>query len=140
MKFFWAGENEHLQELDEELEMQEELPEESGQLALDIVEDEENIMIISPIAGIDLRDIEVSYDKWVLVIQWTRKKPEIYLQEVTIRNSECYWGKFSRNIILPDNLDANSIEATMENNLLIISIAKNKYESKNHIKINRTHL
>jgi HSP20 family molecular chaperone IbpA len=43
--------------------MQEELPEESGQLALDIVEDEENIMIISPIAGIDLRDIEVSYDK-----------------------------------------------------------------------------
>jgi len=140
MKFFWAGENEHLQELDEELEMQEELPEESGQLALDIVEDEDNIMIISPIAGIDLRDIEVSYDKWVLVIQWTRKKPEIYLQEVTIRNSECYWGKFSRNIILPDNLDANSIEATMENNLLIISIAKNKYESKNHIKINRTHL
>lgn len=60
MKFFWAGENEHLQELDEELEMQEELPEESGQLALDIVEDEDNIMIISPIAEIDFRFLSCS--------------------------------------------------------------------------------
>ncbi|MGB2110605.1 MAG: Hsp20/alpha crystallin family protein [Patescibacteria group bacterium] len=55
-----------------------------------------------------------------------------------IRNSECYWGKFSRNIILPDNLNADTIEATMENNLLMIRIEKNQYETKNSIKINRT--
>lgn len=138
MKFFWAGEQEHLQELDEEVEFQEELPEESGQLALDIIENEDAIMVISPIAGIDLHDIDVSYDKWVLVIQGTRKKPEMYFGDVLVRNSECYWGKFSRNIILPDNLNADSIDATMENNLLMIRIEKNQYEPKSHIKINRT--
>lgn len=138
MKFFWAGQDEHLQELDEEVEIQEELPEESGQLALDIIENDDAIMVISPIAGIDLHDIDVSYDKGVLVIQGTRKKPEMYFWDMIVRNSECYWGKFSRNIILPDNLNADSIDATMENNLLMIRIEKTQYEPKSNIKINRT--
>ncbi len=138
MKFFGAGEQEHLEELDEEVEMPEELPEESGQLALDIIENDEAIIVVSPIAWIDLHDIDVSYDKWVLVIQGTRKKPEMYFWEIMLRNSECYWGKFTRNIILPDNLNADTIEATMEHNLLMIRVEKNHYETKNSIKINRT--
>lgn len=138
MKFFWAGQQEHIQELDEEVEIPEEISEESWQLALDIIENDDAIMVISPIAWIDLDEIDVSYDKWVLVIQWTRKKPEMFFWDIMIRNSECYWWKFSRNIILPDNLNADSIEATMENNLLMIRIEKTQYEPKNHIKINRT--
>lgn len=138
MKFFWAGQQEHIQELDEEVEVPEEISEESWQLALDIIENDDAIMVISPIAWIDLDEIDVSYDKWVLVIQWTRKKPEMFFWDIMIRNSECYWWKFSRNIILPDNLNADSIEATMENNLLMIRIEKTQYEPKNHIKINRT--
>jgi HSP20 family molecular chaperone IbpA len=61
----------------------------------------------------------------------------MFFGDITVRNSECYWGKFSRNIILPDNLDADSIEASMENNLLMIAIRKLYYETKNNIKINR---
>jgi HSP20 family molecular chaperone IbpA len=49
--------------------MPEEMPEESGQLALDIIENDDSIIIFSPIAGIDLSDIEISYEKGVLKIE-----------------------------------------------------------------------
>lgn len=138
MKLFWVGQEPELQELDEPMEMLEELPEETGQLALDIIENNHSIIIFSPIAGIDLSNIDVSYKKWVLKIEGKRKQPEMFFDEdIVIKNSECYWGKFSRNIILPDNLDADSISATMENNLLMISINKMKYDDQDSIKINR---
>jgi HSP20 family molecular chaperone IbpA len=58
------------------------------------------------------------------------------LDENTIRNSECYWGRFVRNIILPENLDFEMIKAVMENNLLKVTFPKLHISSQN-IKINR---
>jgi HSP20 family molecular chaperone IbpA len=74
----------------------------------------------------------------VLVITGNRKRPSLFQDDVIVRNSECYWGPFSRNIILPENLNSNSIEATMEHNLLVITIQKLHFEPNNSIKINRT--
>ena len=54
-----------------------------------------------------------------------------------MRNSECFWGDFVRNVLLPDNLDFDNIQASMENNLLIITIQKLQFNSQS-IKINRT--
>jgi HSP20 family molecular chaperone IbpA len=71
-----------------------------------------------------------------LTISWFRKKPEIYDNDVLVKNAECFWWKFVRNIILPENLDFDNIKATMENNLLIVSIKKLYFESK-EIKIDR---
>ena len=53
-----------------------------------------------------------------------------------MKNSECYWGKFVRNIILPESLDFDDIQASMENNLLQIVVKKIQFSSQN-IKINR---
>jgi len=53
-----------------------------------------------------------------------------------VRNQECFWGKFLRNVILPDNLDFDSIKANLENNLLIVTIQKLQFSSQN-IKIDR---
>ena len=92
---------------------------------------------IAPIAWIEYEDIDLSINKTVLTIKWYREKPEEYLlDETVIRNSECFWWKFSRNVILPENLALNKIKAYMHNNLLVVNIPKLKFDSKN-IRIDR---
>jgi len=53
------------------------------------------------------------------------------------RVSETFWGRFSRNIILPDNLDLDSIKAILEKNILILRIAKLKFKGQ-AIEIEKT--
>jgi HSP20 family molecular chaperone IbpA len=66
-----------------------------------------------------------------------RNKPqEFYEHEMQVKNEECFWGKFLRNVILPENMDFSSIKAVMENNLLVIHIPKIRFDSQN-IKIDR---
>lgn len=137
-KAFWLWEDDNFNELEEELELDENIEKEKWQLALDIVETPYEVIIVAPIAWIDLEDIDLSLNKSVLTIKGTREQPEeIYSDtEVKLRNSECFWWDFVRNVILPENLDFDSIKASMENNLLIVSITKLKFTSQN-IKIDR---
>lgn len=138
MKLFWVWQDEDVVELDEEIETSIENDNDIGQLALDILETDDEIIILSPIAWIDLSEIDVSYNNGVLIVQGNRKKPLIFDNKVIVRNNECFWGKFSRNIILPENLNSTTIEATMEYNLLVITIQKLHFWNNNSIKINRT--
>jgi len=137
MKIFWVG-NDDIKKIDIETDdsiLEEEV--ESGQIALDIIETSNEIIIYAPIAWIELEDIDLTLNKSVLTIKWERIAPDDYDNEDNIlRNSECYWGRFVRNIILPENLDFEMIKATMENNLLKITFPK-LYISKQNIKINR---
>lgn len=137
MKIFWVWDN-NIKKI--EIESDESVLEEeseTGQIALDIVETSDMIIIYAPIAGIELENIDLTLNKSVLTIKWERVSPSEYDDEENIlRNSECYWWRFVRNIILPENLDFEMIKATMENNLLKITFPK-LYISKQNIKINR---
>ena len=139
-KIFWVSpEEEHEEKIELELEEahEEEAEEEVWQVVLDVLESQDDIFIIVPIAWVLYEEIDLSINKTVLTIKWTRKKPEEYLIEwISIKNSECFWWKFVRNIILPENLAFNKIKAYMQNNLLVIWIPKLKYDSKS-IKINK---
>lgn len=140
-KIFWVTKDgEEYEEIDEELYEEYEHPiereENIGQIALDILDDGDRFIILAPVAWVDLKDIDLSFYNQVLTISWVRKKPEIYFEDVIIKNKECYWGKFSRKIILPENLDFDRIEADIDNNMLIIRIPKLHF-TNNNIKINR---
>lgn len=136
IKLFWVWEEE-FKELNSEIEQDWNNESEHGQIALDIIENNYEIIIIAPIAWVDFDDIDVSLNNSVITISWFRKKPDFYNDDENIlRNNECFWWKFLRNIILPDNMDFDTIKASMENNLLVISIQKLKFNSKN-IKIDR---
>jgi len=116
---------------------EDDLEEEIWQVALDVLEWEEKIYIIAPIAWVELEKVDISLHKTVLTIKWNRKKPDEYSEEgIVIRNSECYFGKFLRNIILPENLELNKVRAYMENNMLIVSVPKLIFGTKS-IKIDR---
>lgn len=110
---------------------------EVGQVALDILENYESVYILAPIAGVQLADIDISVNENTLTISGVRNKPkEFYEHDMQVKNSECFWGKFLRNVILPENMDFWDIRAVMENNLLVIHIPKIRFDSQN-IKINR---
>lgn len=136
IKLFWVTSEEETVELDESLDIPSESDDDVGQVAIDILETPYEMIILAPIAGIELDDIDLSMNKSVLTIKWYRAKPEIYSEDITVRNSECFWGNFLRNVILPENLDFDSIKASLENNLLIITIQKLQFSSQN-IKIDR---
>ena len=137
MKIFWVWDD-NIKKI--EIESDDSILEEeseTGQIALDILETSDMIIIYAPIAGVELENIDLTLNKSVLTIKWERISPsEYYDEENILRNSECYWWRFVRNIILPENLDFEMIKATMENNLLKITFPK-LYISKQNIKINR---
>ena len=138
-KFFWVTNKDEVLELDWEIDISEELEDEVWQVALDILETPYEIIILAPIAWIELEDINLSINKSVLTIKGFRPQPDIYSDDVIVRNNECFWWKFLRNVILPENLDFDSIKASLENNLLIITIQKLKFSSHN-IKIDRVEM
>ncbi|MDP2090110.1 MAG: Hsp20/alpha crystallin family protein [Candidatus Gracilibacteria bacterium] len=138
-KLFGVTNKDEILELDGEIDISEEMEDEVGQVALDILETPYEIIILAPIAGIELEDIDLSINKSILTIKGYRSQPEIYSDDIIVRNSECFWGKFLRNVILPENLDFDSIKASLENNLLIITIQKLKFSSHN-IKIDRVEM
>lgn len=114
--------------------------EEVWQIALDIIDNDDSVIIVAPIAGVELQEIDLYLNKNILTLRWAREKPKsIYNEEAIIKNEECFWWRFVRNIILPENLEFKKIKAVMENNLLIISIPKITLASQN-VKIDRVEI
>ena len=75
---------------------------EEGQLAVDVLEDDESIFVIAPISGVGLEDVAVVVENETLTISGERKYPLAQAQKNFLAK-ECFWGKFSRTIILPSS-------------------------------------
>ncbi|KKP91827.1 MAG: Protein containing Heat shock protein Hsp20 protein [Parcubacteria group bacterium GW2011_GWA2_36_10] len=103
-------------------EMSEEI-EEEGQLAVDVYQDKKNIIIKSTIAGVEPDDIDISIDNDMITIRGRREKQRDVAEDDYFYQ-ECYWGGFSRSIILPVEVDAEGIEASMRNGVLTITLPK----------------
>ena len=130
MKIFWTWTEENIEYEYEEIQVEKQFEsnQEKWQVALDIIENPEEFIIVSPIAWVDLEELDVSMKDWVLIISWERKKPlELYLNSSVLRVGEVFWWKFSRSIILPENLDLDNIKAVLEKNILLIRIPKLKF-------------
>ena len=95
-----------------------------GQIAVDILDTTSSIVIIAPIAWVDPGDIDIGLSRNILTISGNRKEFPIYLDARRMLVEECFYGAFSRSIILPENLGFDEIKATVEHNVIIITIPK----------------
>ena len=105
-----------------------------GELAVDVYQTEEEIVIQSAVAGIKPEGLDITIENDVLTIKGNREKPE----EKGERNyfyQECYWGPFSRQIISPIEIDPSRAQASMKEGILIIRIPKIQREKKRKIEI-----
>jgi HSP20 family protein len=105
-----------------------------GQIAVDVLDLAEEIIIVAPVAWVDPSEIDIALSRNILTISWERHHPPIYLDAKRMLVEECYYGAFSRSIILPENLAFNKIKATVDNNTIMIHIPKITFFSKS-IKI-----
>ena len=102
-----------------------------GQLAIDVYQTKDAIVIESPIAGVtDPESLDIAITNESVTIRGKRDR-ETKIKEEDYFYQECYWGRFSRSIILPQEIDAESAEATIRNGILTIRLPKlNRQKSK----------
>ncbi|MCX6735246.1 MAG: Hsp20/alpha crystallin family protein [Candidatus Peregrinibacteria bacterium] len=110
------------------------LKKEVGQLSVDIYRTDKELVIIAPIAGVGKDDVKLSITDDVLVIKGERPSHE-NIPEENYYTQECFWGNFSRAIVLPQEADTKNISASFENNVLEIRIPKQDVEQTKIIKI-----
>lgn len=107
---------------------------EVGQLSLDVFKKNTEIVILAPIAGIKPDDLTISITDEVLVIKGIRV-PKYEVPEEEYYTKECFWGNFSRSIVLPLEADAKNITANFDNQVLEIHIPLKELETTKIIKI-----
>lgn len=113
-----SGQHHHIEVHDNDIPHGEDV----WQIAVDILEAQEGYIIIAPLAGVPRSDVDVTISRNVLSISGNRPEPEIYQEALKIPIQECFYGPFSRSIILPENLALDTIRATIERGMLIITI------------------
>lgn len=94
-----------------------------GQLAIDVIETPEQIIIRSAIAGVKDKDLDIHVNEDLVTIRGERQIDAIPLR-ATVHYEECFWGIFSRSIILPCRVKADEAEASLKNGILTITIPK----------------
>ena len=105
-----------------------------GKLAIDVFQTPKFFIVQAPIAGVEEDNLDISLENEVLNIRGERPHPEIPKNSKYIYQ-ECYWGRFSRQVSLPENIEANHIKASLEKGILTIKIPKTFAKSKKKIKI-----
>jgi len=105
-----------------------------GQLAIDVYQTEFDIVIQAPIAGVKKEDLDISIENDVVTIRGNRQKPE-EVEEKNYFSQECYWGPFSRQIILPVEGDPSRAEALMKEGILTLRIPRIEREKKRKIAV-----
>jgi HSP20 family molecular chaperone IbpA len=108
--------------------------EEDGQLAIDVYQKNNEIVILAAIGGLDPEKLDISLHNDILTIRGERKTDE-EISEQDYFYKECYWGKFSRSIILPVEIKADEIGATIKNGILKIVLPKANPERKIKLKV-----
>lgn len=98
-----------------------------AQLSVDVYETKESVIIKSTVAGVKPEDLEISISNDLLTIRGFRKEEE-EVEEDNYYTRECYWGAFSRSIVLPCEVDQKKVDAGVKNGVLTIKLPK-KYKT-----------
>ncbi|MEK7171958.1 MAG: Hsp20/alpha crystallin family protein [Patescibacteria group bacterium] len=96
---------------------------EDGQLALDVFQTADEIVVVAPVAGVTLDDISINITDDILTVSGNRNF-QFKAEEADYFTQECFWGKFSRSIILPEGIDASRVSASFKNGILTVRIPK----------------
>ena len=107
---------------------------EEGQLTIDVYQNDSFIIVKSIIGGARSEDLDISITGDMVTIRGARKNPD----EVKTENyyyQECFWGNFSRSVILPCDIKTDEVKATIKNGILTIKLPKIEKNSSMRIKV-----
>ncbi|MBI2591190.1 MAG: Hsp20/alpha crystallin family protein [Candidatus Brennerbacteria bacterium] len=105
-----------------------------GQLTVDVFQNENEIIIQSTIAGVNQEDLEININAESVSISGQRHREE-KISEKDYFYQECFWGRFSRSVILPQEIDPEHSTAQLKNGVLTIRLPKVNREKTKKIKV-----
>ena len=94
-----------------------------GQLTVDVYQTPDDIVVRSAIAGVKPEDIDVNVTPDSITIRGSREL-ERSAEGTDYLYQECYWGRFVRSIILPQEIDPESASVTFKNGILTVHLPK----------------
>lgn len=115
-------------------EQEEWLNDYEGQLNIDMYQTKDNVIIKSTIAGVKPEDIDITVANDMVTIKGARKKEETVVQDDYFYQ-ECYWGNFSRSVIIPVDIDSEHIEADLKDGILTVIIPKAAKAKTKKVKV-----
>jgi len=108
--------------------------EEEGELTIDLYETENELVLESVVGGVKISDLDISITNDMITIKGKRVKEDQEKIEKVYYN-ECFWGPFSRSLILPKEINADKAKATLKNGLLTIRLPKVEKTKEKILKI-----
>jgi HSP20 family protein len=105
-----------------------------GQLAVDVYETTEKLIVKARTAGVNKEDLDVSISDGILTISGTLSSGDD-TDAINWHIQECYWGEFSRTLALPVPVKEDEVEAVLKDGVLSISFSKIKQEQAKKITI-----
>lgn len=138
----FLGEEADMAPMEDDMPMDESVPTDEweedeavpGQLAVDVYETKEKLVVKARTAGVNKDDLDVSIADNTLSVRGTLSAGS----EEGVENyfvQECYWGEFSRSIALPVPVKEDEIEAVLKDGVLTISFTKVKQDTVKKITI-----
>lgn len=107
-----------------------------AQLSVDMIVRENDIILQTIIAGVRLQDIDITLSRNHIIIRGFRENPHESSYDTTdYVNQELFWGPFSREMDLPDEVDIDTTTATEDHGLLTLKMPKINKERMNKIKV-----
>ncbi len=98
-----------------------------GELVVDVFETPADFVVLATIAGVQIKDLDISVEKEMMVIKGNRQDPHID-HEKKYLFQECYFGPFARKIILPENIHTEKASAQMDKGMLIVTFPKKEMQ------------
>ncbi len=107
---------------------------EEAELAVDVYQTARDIIIETMVAGVKSEDLELSIARDLVTIRGKREESRS-IDEDNYFIKELYWGKFSRTISLPQEVEPEEAEATEKHGLLTIKLQKVDKNKTNNVKV-----
>ena len=108
-----------------------------GQLTIDVYQTPSEIVIESAVAGVSPEDLDINATTDSVTIRGRRHK-EKEVREEDYFYRECYWGRFSRSVILPQEVDPDAASVDFKNGILTIRLPKLNRKKTKKLKVKGT--
>mgnify|MGYP001590661674 CR=1 FL=1 len=105
-----------------------------GELAVDIYQTPDAIVVKALVAGVQPNSIDIALTREMLTISGTRED-EREVEEDNYFQRELYWGAFSRTILLPEEIDVDLAEASEKHGILMIRLPKINKKRQTKLKV-----
>jgi len=107
---------------------------EEAELAVDVYQTPTEIVVQTMVAGVRPDDLELSIARDMITIKGQREESRT-IDEDNYFSKELYWGRFSRTISLPQEIEPEEVEATEKHGLLTIKLQKVDKGKTNNVKV-----